>query len=92
MTLFQKEHLLECIEAFEEDVTTPMAPPSQKGLFDVNSDDEILDENRSAVFHSVVQELLYISMISFSSTMDALSYSKTSTCAPISASRGGSNS
>jgi len=61
VTLFQKEYLLECIHAFREDVTTHVTSSAQKGLFNVNSDDEILDKNRSAIFHSVVQKFLYIS-------------------------------
>ena len=30
VTLFQKEHLLECIEAFGGDVTTHLDSPTQK--------------------------------------------------------------
>ena len=54
VTFFQKERLLEYIEAFEEDIITSMASLAQKGLFNVNADDELLDENRSKTFHSVV--------------------------------------
>ena len=38
VTLFQKEHLLDCIEAFRKDSTIHVAFPAQKGLFNVNSD------------------------------------------------------
>jgi len=53
-TLFQQEHLLDCIETFREDFTTPMISQPQKESFKVNSDDEVIEENRSAIFHSVV--------------------------------------
>ena len=44
---------------FGENVSTPMVLAVQKSLFDVNKYDELLDENRSAIFHSVVQTLLF---------------------------------
>jgi len=45
VTLFQKKDLLKCIETFGEDITTSVASPP---------DNELLDENRSATFHSFV--------------------------------------
>ena len=38
--LFQKDHLLDCIKDFGEDVSTYVSSPTQKGLFDVNEDDK----------------------------------------------------
>ena len=55
VTMFQKVHLFECIETFGKDVTASVASLDRKGLFDVNADDELLDKNRSAIFHSMVQ-------------------------------------
>ena len=41
MTLFQKGHILEQIEAFGEDVSTPVASVFKNVLFDVDEDDEV---------------------------------------------------
>ena len=60
VSFFQKNHLLEAIEAFGEDVTKPVTSAAKKNLFAVNEDDEPLEECKSDVFHSVTQKLLFV--------------------------------
>ena len=60
VTLFQKDHLLDGIEDFREDMSSSMSSLAQKGLFGLNEYDKSLSEERSATFHSVVQKLLVL--------------------------------
>ena len=50
MTFFQKDHILEAIAAFDEDVSTPVTSAVKKNLVTVKEDDEPLEECKSDVF------------------------------------------
>ena len=60
VTLCQKDHLLEAIEAFGEDVSTPVSSPAQKNLFTVDETADMLDEDKAATFHSVAMKLMFV--------------------------------
>ena len=56
-----KDYILEAIEQFKEDVSTPAHTPASKGLFDVDVKSPKLDTYKADIFHSIVAKLLYIS-------------------------------
>ena len=60
VTFFQKDHLLEAITVFGEDVSKTITSTAKKNLFTVNEDNETLEECESDVFHSVTQKLLFV--------------------------------
>ena len=55
-----KEQLLEAIELFREPINGVVTSPAQHHLFQVNENAEQLDEEKSKIFHTVTQKLLYI--------------------------------
>ena len=57
MILQQKQHLEECIQAFDEDVTMSVTKPYQRYLFDIYDMDK-LNKEKCEAFHSVVQSYL----------------------------------
>ena len=60
-TILMKDYILEAIEQFKEDVSTPAHTPVSKGLFDVDVKSSKLDTHKADIFHSIVTKLLYIS-------------------------------
>ena len=54
------EQLNEAIEAFGEVITGTAATPSKPYLFSVREDVELLNKEKSEIFHSVVMKLLYV--------------------------------
>jgi len=74
VTFFQKDHLLEAIAAFGEDVSTPVTSAAKKNLFSVNEGDTSLDEAKSDIFHSVTQKLLFVAKRSRPDIQPALSF------------------
>ena len=74
MTIFQKEHLLEEIEAFAEDVSTPVTSAAQNNLFTVDKHSHPLDEKKAIIFHSVAAKLLFFAKRSRPDIQPALSY------------------
>ena len=66
--------MLESIELFVEDISTPVTPAVKKNLFDIDGDAELLDENRSDIFHSVVQNLLFVGKISMPNLQPTISF------------------
>ena len=74
VTFLQKDHLLEAITAFGEDVTTSVTSAAKKNLFTVNEDDEPLDECKSDVFHIVTQKLLFVAKRSRPDIQPTLSF------------------
>ena len=55
-----KDQLLEAIEMFGEEITGTVKLPAKHNLFQVNEDATKLAGKQSEVFHSVTQNLLYI--------------------------------
>lgn len=55
-----KQHALNALSNFLEDVTKTAATPATRFLFDVREDSPKLDERRKVNFHSVTMQLLYI--------------------------------
>ena len=76
--LFQKEYLLEAIEAFGEDVSTPVTSAAQKTLFTVDKHAHPIDEKKAIVFHSVAVKLLFVAKRSRPDIQPALLYLCTS--------------
>ena len=58
------EYVQEVIDTFDEEspVTSSIATPALKNLFEVNEESSRLDEHRSSIFHHCVAKLLYVSI------------------------------
>ena len=74
VTFFQKDHLLEAITVFGEDVSKTITSTAKKNLFTVNEDNETLEECESDVFHSVTQKLLFVAKRATSDIHPTLSF------------------
>ena len=74
VTLFQKDHLLESIEDFGEDISTPVTSAAQKNLFTVDENAHTLDEKTAMIFHSVAAKFLFVTKRSRPDIQPALSY------------------
>ena len=57
------EYVQEVIDTFNQEspVTSSIATPALKKLFEVNEEFPRLDEHRSSIFHHCVAKLLYVS-------------------------------
>ena len=56
----QKEHILEAIEAFGEDVSKKVSSIASSDLFKVDETSKALSDEKSVTFHSVSAKLLYV--------------------------------
>jgi len=58
--ILMEDQCQEAIDACGEDVSTPVTTPAQSHLFDVDENDERIDERKSKLFHSITAKLLFI--------------------------------
>jgi Reverse transcriptase (RNA-dependent DNA polymerase)/Zinc knuckle len=61
VTLAMNSYIMEAINDFAEDVSSPASTPSGKGLFAVDPASCALPTTQAELFHSIVAKLLYIS-------------------------------
>ena len=60
LKIIMKECLEECIESFGEDIKTTIGSPGGHNLFNVDDTLEILDTEKSEIFHHIVAKLLFV--------------------------------
>ena len=58
--LLAKDHIVEAIDDFGEDLGRKVSNPANKKLFNINPDSKPLDEPKREKFHSLVQKLLWV--------------------------------
>ena len=74
VTFLQKDHLLEVIATFGEDVSIPVTSTAKKNLFSVNENNKLLDERKSDTIHSTTQKLLFVAKRSRPDIQPTLSF------------------
>ena len=56
-----REYLRDIIDKFPEDCAKSVATPAAVYLFEVNEDEENLDDDKKKIFHTFVAKLLFVS-------------------------------
>jgi Reverse transcriptase (RNA-dependent DNA polymerase) len=61
VSMVMNSYIIEAVNDFAEDVSSPAATPCGKGLFNIDPASEALATEKAELFHSIVAKLLYIS-------------------------------
>ena len=55
-----KDQLLECVDAFGEDIDENVSSPAAKHLNDIDEEEDLLEKKRQELFHSIVAKVLWL--------------------------------